>query len=81
MVNVVKNSKETFITFLPSSKSFKEDFEKIETEMNASKKEPFHSVFLIVPNQIKEIVASTLNKKFNIMGFSQNKNEFVFEVK
>jgi len=81
MVNVVKQYRETFITFFPSPKSFKEDFEKIETEILASKKEPFNSVFLVVPDQIKEIVANKINKKINIVGTAQNKNEFIFEVK
>lgn len=81
MVNVVKQYRETFITFFPSPKSFKEDFEKIQTEVSTAKKEPFTSVFLVVPKQIKEMVASAIGKKMNIVGTAQNKNEFIFEVK
>lgn len=81
MVKINKTAKETIVGFVPYNKTFKSDLQDVLSAVNLSKNEPFHSIFVTVPSEFKDIVGMELKSKVNIVGFQDNKKECVFEIK
>lgn len=80
MVIKKENLKQTVIILTIDEKQIKKDFEEIINTAKQKKKEPFYSVYILLPKSIKTEYLVSLSKELDIKRQSSDKNFLMLEL-